>query len=274
MTWNPFDWTAGPFLTFYLAMAAVIFATGFSMRSRIGPGANAVRKLNPLELAYLAGGARRVGDTALLSLMSANAATMGLSDNRINVTTQSPLGTLVGRPTGLTFEPGMTRQQFQKAVKPLVERIQTRLQELGYCPTDEQIASFRFTFLPLVGLLVAIGLIKAMVGAERHHPVGILIFLLIVTVFAGFALARRPTRTQAGKDALENHQSSNARAARAPREQELVLAVALSGAVVLSGTPYASVYAASKAMGSSGDGGGGCGGGDGGGGGGGCGGCS
>jgi hypothetical protein len=53
---------------------------------------------------------------------------------------------------------------------------------------------------------------------------------------------------------------------RAPRDHELLLALALSGAVVLSGTAYEPVYAASKTMNS----GGGCGGGGGGG----CGGCS
>ena len=73
MTWNPFDWTAGPFLTFYVSMAAIVFLLGYCLRMRIGPGADAVRKLNALELAYLAGGPRRVGDAALLSLMSENA---------------------------------------------------------------------------------------------------------------------------------------------------------------------------------------------------------
>lgn len=274
MTWNPFDWTAGPFLTFYVTVALIIFAAGFSQKLRIGPPADAIRKLNPLELAYLSGGAIRVGDAALLGLMSANAATMGPKDNRINVTDQTPLGRLMGRPTGLAFEPGMTRQQFQTAAKPLVEQIQQRLQELGYCPNEVQMAQFRMTFLPLVALLFGIGVIKGIVGTERGHPIGILIFLLIITFFAGFALAARPKRTRAGQDALDSHQSSNARASRAPRDHELVLAVALSGAVVLSGTRYASVYAASKSMGDGGggDGGSGCGGG--GGGGGGCGGCS
>lgn len=57
------------------------------------------------------------------------------------------------------------------------------------------------------------------------------------------------------------------RGQRAPLEHELLLAVALSGAVVLSGTAYASVYDAAKTMdGGGGGGGGGCGGG--------CGGCS
>ena len=271
MTWSPLDWTAGPFLTLYVCLAAIVFLLSFRLKSMIGPSAHAARQLSVLELAFLAGGARRLGDAALLRLTSGNGATIDTKGQKITVTDQTPLATLTGRLPLLSFHPGMTRQQFQTAVKPIVERVQARLQQLGYCPTDDQMTSFRMTVLPFVGLLLLFGIFKAFVGAERHHPVGILICLLIATAFAAIALARRPTRTRAGNEVLQRYQASHARASRAPLDHELLLAVALSGAVVLSDTPYASVYAASRTMSSSGgDGGGsGCGGGGGG-----CGGCS
>jgi len=269
MPWNPFDWTAGPFLALYMTIAIIVFSAGFSFRSMIGPAARAIHELSMLELAYLAGGARRLGDVALLGLMSGNGAMIAPKGHKITVTDQTRLATLLGRPTRLPLKPDMTRQQFQTAVKPLVERVQGGLQEFGYCPTNDQMSSFRLTVLPFVGLLLVFGIIKAFVGAERHHPVGFLVVLLILTTFVGIALARSPTRTRAGKDVLRTYQASHARASRAPLDHELLLAVALSGAVVLSGTAYASVYAASKTMNSGGDGGG-CGGGGGGGCGGGC----
>jgi uncharacterized protein (TIGR04222 family) len=171
----------------------------------------------------------------------------------------------------LPVRPGMMRAEFQTAVEPLVERVQTRLQEVGYCPSDDQMMSFCMTALPFVGVLLTFGIVKAVVGAERHHPIGFLIMMLIATVFAAIALAKRPTRTRAGNDVLGAYKATHARAARAPLDNELLLAVALSGTVVLSDTAYAPVYAASKTMSSSGsDGGSGCGGGGGGG----CGGCS
>jgi len=271
MPWNPFDWTAGPFLTLYVGMAAAVFLLGFNFRAMIGPAAQATHQLNVLELAYLAGGARRLGDAVLLSLMSGNGAVVAATGNRITVIDQAPLMALIGQPTHLQVAPDMTRQQFQTAVKPIIERVQERLQKFGYYPTEEQLTSFRLTVLPFVALLLMFGTIKAFVGAERHHPVGILIFLLVATLFAGVALARAPARTRAGKQALETFQASHARASRAPRDHELLLALALAGPVVLSGTSYAPVYAASQTMNSGGDGGsGGCGGGGGGG----CGGCS
>jgi uncharacterized protein (TIGR04222 family) len=267
MTWNPFDWTAGPFLALYLTLAIIIFAWGFSLRSMIGPAAQATRRLSILELAYLAGGERRLGDAVLLSLTSGNGATIDPKGHKITVTDQTPLTTLMGRSPSLSISPNMTRAQFQTAVKPIVERVRGRLQELGYCPTDDQMTSFRMTVLPCIGLLLGFGITKAFVGAERHHPIGILLVLLVITLFGGIALARHATRTRAGKEVLQTYQASNARASRAPLDHELLLAVALSGAVVLSGTAYASVYAASRTM-SSDSGGSGCGGG------GGCGGCS
>src|SRR5450631_3086932 len=269
MTWNPFDWTAGPFLALYLTIAAIVFLLGFRFRSMIGPAARATHQLSVLELAYLAGGARRLGDAVLLSLMSGNGASIAPKGHKITVTDQTPLATLMGRPTLLPVSPNMTRQQFQTAVTPLVERVQGRLQELGYCPTDDQMTSFRMTVLPFVVLLLLFGMIKAFVGAERHHAIGILVVLLVLTTFAGLALAKHPTWTRAGKEVLQTYQASHARASRAPLDHELLLAVALSGAVVLSGTAYASVHAASQRMNSDGSS---CGGG--GGGGGGCGGCS
>jgi uncharacterized protein (TIGR04222 family) len=269
MTWNPFDWTAEPFLALYVALAAIVFLWGFGLRSMIGPAATAARQLSVLELAYLAGGARRFGDAVLLSLTSGNGATIA-SDYKITVTSQSPLAILRGRPSLLQFQPGMTRQEFQTAIKPFLAQVQGRLQQLGYCPTDDQMAAFRMSVLSFVALLLMFGTTKAFIGAGRHHPIGILIALLILTAFAGFALAKRPVRTRAGKDVLRDYQASTARASRAPLDHELLLAVALSGTVVLSGTAYGSVHAASQTMNRGGDGGSGCGGGGGGG----CGGCS
>ena len=269
MTWNPFDWTAGPFLTLYVTLAAVVFLLGFRLRSVIGPAAHAACQLSVLELAYLSGGARRVGDAVLVGLMSGNGATVAPKGDRITVTDQAPLANLMDRPPLLPVTSTMTRPQFQTAVVPLVQRVQGRLREFGYYPSDDQMSSFRKSVLPFVVLLFAFGLVKVFVGAERHHSVGFLVVLLFCTILAGFFLAKSPARTRAGADALKAYQASRARAARAPLDHELLLAVALSGAIVLSGTAFAPVYAASRTMNGGGDSSG-CGGGGGGG----CGGCS
>jgi uncharacterized protein (TIGR04222 family) len=177
MSWNPLDWPAGPFLTLYLAVAVVVFLWGFYDRSIIGPSARLTQKLNPFELAFLAGGARRLGDAVLLSLTSGHGATITEKGDKITVTSQAPISAMMGRTQLLSVQPDMTRQQFQKAVKPVAEQVQSRLQEFGYCPTDDQMNAFRISTLPFVAILLALGITKAFVGAERHHPVGFLIIL-------------------------------------------------------------------------------------------------
>ena len=275
MEWNPFNWTAGPFLTLYLALAFTIFLLGFRLKSQIGPAAQMGGRLGVLELAYLAGGAQRLGDAVLLRLTSGHGATIDSNGYKITVVDPSSLATLIRQPPRMQFQAGMTRRQFQTAIQPIVARIQELREKSGYCPTREQMASFRLEVLPFVALLIMFGITKAVIGSSRHHPVEILIILIVITAFAGIVLAKAPRRTQAGTDILETYQSSNERASRAPRDNELLLALALSGPVVLMGTAHASVYSASQTMssGGGGDSGGGCGGG-GGGGGGGCGGCS
>ncbi|MGJ5130987.1 TIGR04222 domain-containing membrane protein [Bradyrhizobium oligotrophicum] len=277
MALNPFDWTAGPFLLVYIVLGAIIFLKAFALRGTIGPAAAKPQPpLNELELAYLAGGAPRFGDTVLLGFAANGAATFTARDHKITVTDQTALAALMDRPPRLAFRPEMTRQEFQQALAPLTARIQARLEALGYAPTDSQMVAFRKTVLPFVGALILFGLIKVLVGASRQHDVGFLILLLGLTALGAAMIAKAPSRTYAGNEVLRSYQATHARAARAPREHELLLAVALTGAAVLSGTAYASVLATSKALSSSGGGcgGGGCGGGGGGGGGGGCGGCS
>jgi uncharacterized protein (TIGR04222 family) len=272
MELNPFNWTAGPFLTLYMAIALVIFFEGFRLRLMIGKASQSIRKLSELELAYLAGGARRVADAALLCLNANKGATIDAKGRNINVINLTPLAMLTSRPLELSFSSDMTRAEFQKAIDPLAMRIRNRLQALGYCPTDVQMTSFRTSILPFIGALIIFGIIKVIVGTGRDHPVGFLSFLLVATAFAAVFLTRVPIRTRAGNDALETYRQKHARAARAPQDHELLLAVALTGPVVLSGTAYAAVHTAGQTMsGSGGDGGGG---GCGGGGGGGCGGCS
>jgi uncharacterized protein (TIGR04222 family) len=274
MEWNPFDWTAEPFLILYATLAVLFFMAAFFFRSRLGPATVRSARLRDLELAYLAGGANRLGDVALLCLTANGGATIDAKTSKINVSDQSPLAAIADHATPLAVAPDMTRAQFQKAVKPLADRTQSLLETLGFSPTDDEVAAFRMPVLLAAVCLLVFGAIKAFVGASRHHPVGLLIILLIVTgVIAVFMLASRPLRTRAGTAALETYKETYARPSRAPLDHEMMLAVALSGTVVLTGTAYARVHAAAQTMrdgGGGGDGGGGCGGGGGGG----CGGCS
>ena len=176
---NPLDWTAAPFLALYVGLAALVFGAGFFLRFEIGPALGRRHQLNELEWAYLAGGAARVGDVALLCLMARGGGRIDAVTNAITVDDQAPLEALSGGRIAMRFSPGMSRKAFQSAISPLVERVRERLQNIGYAPTDTQMSAFRLSTLPFVGLLLALGVAKAVVGSERHHPVGILVVLLL-----------------------------------------------------------------------------------------------
>ena len=127
MTSNPFDWTAQPFLDLYVLLAVSLVVLSVRARSTIGPTGRLGCRLCELELAYLAGGARRLGDAVLFTLVSGNGAIISTNGREITVTNQSPLTEPVGRRLPLlSFAPNMTRHKFQRAIGPIVERIAIR----------------------------------------------------------------------------------------------------------------------------------------------------
>jgi uncharacterized protein (TIGR04222 family) len=266
---NPLDWTAGPFLTFYASTALLIWLAAWLVRRNIGESAPAHPTLTAPELAYLAGGDQRVGDAIITGLLTSNSATLSSDGRTIDID-----GTKLGIEPDLApfAQAGLSgplkRRDFQKKIRPGLDYIRRRLTELGLCPGPSLLPAYRLKIFALFAVPLVLGLAKVQIGMERHKPVGFLIIVLIITAIVALYFLSAPRLTRAGHEVLAAVQLQHSRAARAPLENELMLAVALTGLVVLSGTPYNPLYAASRSDGSSG---GGCGGG--GGGGGGCGGC-
>lgn len=269
MPMNPLDWTAVPFLTLYTLLAGAALLLCHYLRGHIGGKVPVCPSLTPLELAYLSGGLRRVSDALIAGLLSSGAAKLSADGRTVEVNGTFPLDT---QPfSELTISGQMSLRDFFGKIQTGVYSIRAKLEQLGLAPDDTQMLLYRLKALFLLAGPVMLGLAKVQVGETRHKPVGILIVLIIVTVFVGLRILSRPFRTRAGTEALEAEKAGHERAARAPLDNELMLAVALTGLVVLSGTPFEALYAASKNNGGGGCGGGGDGGG--GGGGGGCGGC-
>jgi uncharacterized protein (TIGR04222 family) len=267
---NPLNWTAAPFLTFYVDIACLVCLAAWLARRNIGESARAHPKLITPELAYLAGGEQRVGDAVITGLLTSEAATLS-SDGRTIEVDGAKLGMqpdlVPFAQLGLSGQ--MKRREFQARMGRGVEALRKKLDQLGLCPGPSLLPAYRLKILALFSVPLLLGIAKVQIGMERHKPVGFLIILLIVTAIATLYFLTGPRLTRAGHDVLAAAQVQHARAARAPLENELMLAVALAGLVVLSGTSFDALYAASR---SDAAGGGGCGGG-GGGGGGGCGGC-
>jgi uncharacterized protein (TIGR04222 family) len=274
MTINPLDWTAGPFLLLYLAVAALSIAGILLVRAMLGraDAANDDVDLGILEIAWLSGGPARAADAVLLSLMTAGAATIDMTKRRVLFDasrTALPEDMEAFRDC---FGDPQTRRAFHRSVGARLDPVRQALVQRGLAPGPGDLAWFNRATVILVLIPVLFGVAKIMVGTSRGRPVGFLVCLVIATAVCGIcSLWPQPHRTRAGRVAVARFKALNARAARAPLGSEMALAFAISGPLALATTPYQTFFRGNASSG--GDGGSGCGGGGGGGGGSGCGGC-
>lgn len=268
---NVLDWTAEPFLLLYaslmLAGIAMLFVGRRRMRERI---ATVGGELSVSETACLAGGPERAVDAAIAELLQRRAIVLEPEGQRLRLTAEpatlpEPLS-VVARRVGL-------RGNIDAVIKdslPWLDGPQQSLVRRGLvlAPAEAAKAALQ-PALPLA-LVLLLGLAKIAVGLSRDKPIGMLAFLCVITAAIVLVTAfKRPQRTRAGDALLRELQERHARLARAPRDSELALAVALVGTTALAGSAFDAYHQARQGSGS-GDGGSS---GDGDGGGSGCGGC-
>jgi uncharacterized protein (TIGR04222 family) len=242
---NPLDWSGGPFLQLYLALLLAGILGAFLLRRgarSTGPARG--NKPDSFELAYLAGGSERCTDAAIAALLANGSAQWDATNKRLTIKgapdRQPPPLDLVARCILIDGSPASV---IKRAVAPLTA-MEKKLQDRGLLLDPSTAWRARlYSMLPLL-ILAGFGLAKIMVGLARNKPVGFLVVLSVITgAFALGFLLKRPTRTRAGDAALSAAMRTHARALRAPRSQDMGLAVALLGTAALSGTAYADYYA-------------------------------
>ena len=233
--------------------------------------------LDTWHIAYLAGGRDRVVDAAVSKLMGDSAIVWNAKEKRLKstpsaATPSDPLLERVFRHIQINGRP----RELAKRMGAELSRIHATLETRGLL-MDSTTRS-RAMWLPLVipAALIAFGLAKFFIGISRDKPVAFLGFLLVASAIVALIIAARAgMRSRAGDAALAQLKQRHAHTARAPRLDDLPLAVALIGTSALSTTAFASYHQArqpgsgdSSSSGSScssdggGGGCGGCGGGD------------
>lgn len=271
---NPLDWSATPFLRFYLLASLIVALTIFFLRRVLKGRADplAASELNLLEMAYLSGGAQRMTDTIMVGLMVAGGATYDATHRLFSLHPSEArlpkeLETICAKLGG-----SGTRKGIADTLRQASEDIRDRLVRRRFVLPAVRQNLVTGISLGAVAFLILLGAAKIAVGTSRHRPTGFLEILIFMLLIAGMILLRNPPRaTAAGEKALSDNRLRHERLARAPLDSEMALAFAITGAAVLVGTPFAAFGQTLRSDGSSG----GCGGGGGGGGcGGGCGGCS
>jgi uncharacterized protein (TIGR04222 family) len=268
---NPLNWTAFPFLLFYILFAGTILLIIFWWRTHLGGGNRYydLNRLAPLAIAYLAGGHRRAADTALAGLFEAGLIRTKRRGKQFFAQDQALIPATLA-PYAKSVSGEGKRTKFHRAVRHANQQLHAELAMRGLVPGQNTVLGFQLFTGLLLATAVMLGIAKIIIGTARGHPAGYLVALVTATIFFGILLLQGPLRTEAGSQALRTFKRANARAARAPRGEELLLAVALTGPIVLAGLDYYDVFRSSTS-GSNGQ--SGCGGGGGGGCGGGCGGC-
>lgn len=241
---NPLDWDGGSFLQLYLLLTVVAIIGAIWLRRMArdsGPARGA--RPGPFDLAYLAGGAERCADAAIAQMLADGTLRWDEASKRLvsigKPVDQKPPLDAVGCCVVADGSPETVLRRATLALAPL----QGALQASGLLLDDASAWRVRwYSALPLL-LLVGFGATKILIGVSRGKPIGFLVLLtiLLALVAVGFLLTR-PTRTRAGDQALADARQHHGRALRAPRNQELGLAVALLGTAALSGTAYAAYH--------------------------------
>jgi uncharacterized protein (TIGR04222 family) len=287
-SFNVLNWRGGAFLAFYLFALVWGFLAGSAVKRLMrGPNTRDGKSYDDfVELGFLAGGAERAADVAIVELMErgvlsldyqGTAYTAAQQRDEVWLRIDAAQAALLTPPLRTAADVA-AREQTMSATLKALERAYTpiaaQLRRKGWwLPKAREWQIRLIGSAPLLALAV-LGVMKLMIGLARDKPVGFLFILLILTVFMYLGrLLRAQPRTRAGEWVL--YDASEELSGAEPMHR-----AALMGTIGLVGTDYSEYHtlrtpvSSSSSSDSNSSGGSGCSSsGDGGGGGGGCGGC-
>lgn len=193
---------------------------------------------DPYEIAYLAGGAPRCAEVATIKLITSGAALFektrftkegrlisnGPAQPDFHSIERALLGTISGHG-----KRGMPLLKISESLATKLGGVESKLAKMGLRPTASELKSINFSIgLPMF-LWIGFGLIKMFVGISRDKPIGILIFLMIVTfVIAGIVATYKSKLTPNGQNLLKKMRASQ------NHENDTLHIVALFGAASIS----------------------------------------
>ncbi len=261
------NWSGGEFLALYVVLLMGAIYTGFAIPHYLRARGRKAGALEHEQTAYLAGGRERYAELVATRLMASETIAI-TADRKVTIRDANSVGGS-GEAAILALPSPTDWGAIDIALRPCAERVRKSLIAGALLMRRPRVAVIRLgQTLPYL-LLITLGISRWRYGNALDHPTGFLTAQLILT--AVFALIRWFTperRTQSGIDAIEEAQTHAERLRRAPMPDEIPLAVALFGTVVLAGSSLTDFHQMRTDSNGSGDGGGGCGGGGGG-----CGGC-
>lgn len=292
---NVFNYSGREFLIFFVPAVVIGFVLAAWVRHFMAGPHDEPRAadlaLDAYEMAYLAGGAQRVWQAALVSLHARKAVSIERHDEIRVARANEPTGKLHDVEVlvwgALPEDKGLVKlAAVHDALGAANERIEARLISAGLLSPSQGEAALAATFV--AAIMPVVGVLKIFVGLSRGRPVA---FLVVLTFISGVVLAmlaanwRRQRRSGRGQRALKKLQATHPRTEFAATVTQdganpnFAMATALFGVGILPVIGMASLspllqpprslgdFGGSSGCGTSCGGGGGCGGGSG------CGGC-
>ena len=242
-----FDWQGPRFLAFY-AIAFLIAVLWSLVRRRTvlgplnpAPGSQPALE-DPIEIAYLAGGASRCTEVALVNLIEKGVLSWKpgglLKRGTLKVENNLPADChwferAIFSAVTANGMGGIPLQDLSPAIRRNMAPLEGRLASLGLRPTSSELSGKGTSaILPLMMLFI-VGLIKLAIGFYRGMPVGFLIAFLIITFIAMFVITKGVKKlTPAGQNLLDQM-----RAGRQSSPHPGLASVALFG--IAGATSYA-----------------------------------
>lgn len=210
------DWSGPSFLMFYgLAYFIALAASRRRARNALRPyeNQNAPAGLEPYETAYLSGGPNRVTQMGVSKLILCGAAVWKQKfsgAHLIPVDGAKPRGLQpveqrMWNQLAAAGSNGLKVNLLGATLQPDYTALEMRLAIRGLRPAKGERSSAAFAAVWPLLILLAIGVVKMMVGISRDRPVLFLFFLLILTVITAVIVAGKvPRITGKGETVLKN----------------------------------------------------------------------
>lgn len=260
--------SGGEFLALYAVLLMVVIYLGFAIPHHLRARGREIGALEDEQAAYLAGGRERYAELVATRLMTSEAITITADRKKLAIGNANG-ARRAGEAAILALPSPTDWSAIDRALRPFAENVLKGLIAAGLLMRWPRVTMIRLSqTLPYL-LLIALGVSRWRYGNVLDHPTGFLAALLILTAILALVRWFTPERrTRSGISAIEDAQTRAERLRRAPMPEEIPLAVALFGTVVLAGSGLTDFHQMRTDSNGSSDGGGGCGGGGGG-----CGGC-
>jgi uncharacterized protein (TIGR04222 family) len=238
---GPFDLNGSQFLMLYLILLGVAALVSFVIPMRTRPLGRDQVVTDPDYIAYLAGGATRVCESAVARLVAVGGM-MHSADGQFFLVSRDVAQSDVEAKILTTKMPAYWSDFLPQLEKP-IRQVELKMIGAGLLMTEAQLQQARrWQTLPFAAVF-AFGFVKLCIGVARDRPIAILVALLLVTAVVGVMRFRRiDPRTTAGLRALDAAKAQSLRLCIAPMAPEMGMAVAMFGMPVLMGSPFESLH--------------------------------